>query len=68
MTAPRSMPHADCTGVPLRMAPVVTGLGMNLRYRVDLLRRDGEAAILIGESGNLIEVRDTWRWALLSIY
>lgn len=63
MKAPRSMPYADCTGVSLRMVPMVTGLGMNLRYRVDLLGRDGEAAILIGESGNLIEARDTWRRA-----
>jgi len=53
--APRSMPYADCAGVSLRMAPMVTGLGMNLRYRVDLLGRDGEAAILIGESGDLFE-------------
>jgi hypothetical protein len=63
MTAPRGMPHADCAGVSLRLAPVTTGLGMNLRYRVDLLDRDGEAAILIGESGNLIEARDDWRRA-----
>lgn len=61
--APRSMPYADCTGVSLRMAPMVTGLGMNLRYRVDLLGRDGETAILIGESSNLIEARDIWRRA-----
>ena len=63
MTAPRSMPYADCTGVALRMAPVVTGLGMNLRYRVDLLGRDFEPAILIAESSNLIEARDAWRQA-----
>lgn len=61
--APRSMPYADCTGVSLRMAPITTGLGMNLRYRVDLLGRDGEAAILIGESSNLIEARDAYRRA-----
>ena len=63
MTAPRNMPYADCAGVSLRMAPTVTGLGMNLRYRVDLLGRDFEPAILIGESGNLIEARDIWRRA-----
>ena len=63
MTAPRNMPYADCAGVSLRMAPTVTGLGMNLRYRVDLLGRDFEPAILIGESGNLIEARDVWRRA-----
>jgi hypothetical protein len=63
MTAPRSMPYADCAGVSLRLAPMVTGLGMNLRYRVDLLGRDFEPAILIGDSGNLIEARDIWRRA-----
>ena len=61
--APRSMPYADCAGVSLRMAPMVTGLGMNLRYRVDLLGRDGEAAILIGESGDLFEAREICRRA-----
>jgi len=63
ITAPRSMPYADCAGVSLRLAPMVTGLGMNLRYRVDLLRRNGEAEILIGDSGDLIETRDIWRRA-----
>lgn len=62
-TAPRSVPYAECTGVSLRMAPVTTGLGMNSRYRVELLGRDLEPAILIGESDNLIEARDAWRRA-----
>ena len=62
-TAPRSMPFADCAGVSLRLAPMVTGLGMNLRYRVDLLGRDFEPTILIGDSGDLIEARDIWRHA-----
>lgn len=61
--APRTMPYADCTGVSLRMAPTVTGLGMNLRYRVDLLGRDGEAEILIDESSELIASRGVWRQA-----
>ena len=61
--APRTMPHADCTGVSLRMAPTVTGLGMNLRYRVDLLGRNGEAEILIDESSELIASRGVWRQA-----
>jgi hypothetical protein len=42
---------------------MVTGLGMNLRYRVDLLGRDGEAAILIGESGDLFAAREICRRA-----
>jgi hypothetical protein len=63
MTAPRSMPYADCAGVSLRLAPMVTGLGMNLRYRVDLLDRDFDPAILIGDSGDLIEARNIWRRA-----
>lgn len=59
--APRTMPHADCSGVSLRMAPTVTGMGMNLRYRVDLLGRDGDAEILIDETSNLIASRGAWR-------
>jgi hypothetical protein len=57
------MPYADCTGVSLRMAPTVTGLGMNLRYRVDLLGRDGDAEILIDETSELIASRGAWRLA-----
>ena len=63
MKAPRSMPHADCSGVSLRMAPTVTGMGMNLRYRVDLLGRDGAAEILIDETNDLIASRGAWRHA-----
>jgi hypothetical protein len=63
MTAPRSMPYADCTGVALSMAPTVTGLGMNLRYRVHLLGRGGEAEILIDETSNIIASRGAWRHA-----
>ena len=63
MKAPRSMPYADCAGVSLRMAPTVTGLGMNLRYRVDLLGRDGGAEILIDETSNIIASRGAWRHA-----
>lgn len=63
MKTPRSMPYADCAGVSLRMVPMVTGLGMTLRYRVDLLGRDGDAAILIGETSDLAEARKIWRRA-----
>ena len=61
--APRTMPHAECSGVSLRMTPTVTGLGMNLRYRVELLGSEGEPVILIDETDNLIASRAVWRRA-----
>jgi len=61
--SPRNMPYDDCSGVALRLTPAVGALGMTLRYRVDLLGRDGEPAIAIGDTAGLPEARDLWRRA-----
>jgi hypothetical protein len=55
------LPHGEYQCVSLGLSPAVSAIGMVLRYRVDLLDREGRPAVHMGDTTDLVQARQVWR-------